>query len=521
MAHRAHDAEDDALGSRAALKTRVASSIFWLAWSRGAVQLLSFATTLLVARILTPADYGVMALASVFIGMAVMLADMGLGMAIIQFRDLDRRELNTCFWIILTLAAVAYAALALGAPMIAGWFAVPPLAKVLPVLALVLPVTACSVVSDSLLRKSLALNRVSQAEIIANLVALAVMVGCALVFPDFGVGILVTGSLLVAVVKSFTTFAFAPWLPGFRIGGKRAKEMLDFSLTALGASVMWSLKEQTDVLVIGRITGQDTVGLYSMAKDLAMLPTSKISNVINTLSSPMMAELQTDVEAMRGAFYRAVRLTSAIALPTSTGVALVADELVPVMLGPKWVLAVPILRLLCLYAAVRAIDTLLPPVLIARRRQRFLFWYVLALLIAMPAACALGALWDGAAGAVVFFTPVYCWLMAILTKEALAELKGDFLELWSETWPILAATATMAGVVLVLREIPFPGWLKSPLVELMLLSASGALVYLGALFAFGRTMIVEGAEVLGWILFRRPHAQTGVVCKREARMYDE
>ena len=136
------------------LKTRVASSIFWLAWSRGVVQLLSFATTVLVARILVPADYGVMALASVFTGMAVMLADMGLGTAIIQFRDLDRRELNTCFWIIVTLAAIAYAALALGAPAIARWFAVPRLADVLPVLALALPVTACSVVSDSLLRKN-------------------------------------------------------------------------------------------------------------------------------------------------------------------------------------------------------------------------------------------------------------------------------------------------------------------------------------------------------------------------------
>jgi teichuronic acid exporter len=191
-----------------ALKTRVASSIFWLAWSRGVVQLLSFATTVLVARILVPADYGVMALASVFIGTAVMLADMGLGTAIIQFRDLDRRELNTCFWITVTLATIAYAALALGAPVIAGWFAVPRLADVLPVLALALPVTACSVVSDSLLRKSLALNRVSQAEIIGNALALPMMVGCALA--GFGVWALVTGSLVVSVVKSVATFAFAP-----------------------------------------------------------------------------------------------------------------------------------------------------------------------------------------------------------------------------------------------------------------------------------------------------------------------
>jgi O-antigen/teichoic acid export membrane protein len=150
------------LGSNALpLKARVARSIFWLAWSRGVIQLLSFATTVLVARILVPADYGVMALASVFVGTATMLADMGLGTAIVQFRDLGRRELNTCFWITVMLATIAYAVLSLGAPMIAGWFAVPRLAEVLPVLALALPLSACSAVSDSLLRKRLALDRVS------------------------------------------------------------------------------------------------------------------------------------------------------------------------------------------------------------------------------------------------------------------------------------------------------------------------------------------------------------------------
>src|SRR5258708_5390308 len=132
------------------LRTRVARSMFWIAWSRGVLQVLGFTTTVLVARILVPADYGVMALAAIWTTCVGTLAEMGLGAAIIQFRELDRREIDTCFWITITLATMAYAALSLGAPVIAGWFAVPRLADVLPVLALVLPVTACSVVPDSL-----------------------------------------------------------------------------------------------------------------------------------------------------------------------------------------------------------------------------------------------------------------------------------------------------------------------------------------------------------------------------------
>ena len=162
------------------LKARVARSMFWIAWSRAALQILIFATTLAVAHILVPADYGVMALASFWTGIAGMLAEMGLGTAIIQFRDLDRQEIDTCFWITMTLAVACCAILSLAAPMIAWWIGVPRLADMLPILSLVLPLTACSAVSDSLLRKRLALDRVLQAEVLAAVVTLPVVIGCAL-----------------------------------------------------------------------------------------------------------------------------------------------------------------------------------------------------------------------------------------------------------------------------------------------------------------------------------------------------
>jgi O-antigen/teichoic acid export membrane protein len=318
-----------------------------------------------------------------------------------------------------------------------------------------------------------------------------------------GVWALVIGALVGPAASSAAIFTFAPWRPGLRIGGERVKEMLRFSLANLGARILWVLREEADVVVIGKITGQVTVGLYTMAKDLALLPSGKISTVVNMLSLPMMAELQTNVDGMRAAFYRAVRLTAAIALPTSAGMALVADEMVAVLLGPKWLAAIPVLRLLCLYAAVRAIDVLLPPVLFTRRRERFVLWYCLALLIAVPPAAVFGALWDGASGVVVFSTPVYCAVMAVMAKEALAEIKGGFAELWSQIWPILAATAAMAAVVLLLREFALAGRAEPAWVRLVFLSVSGATTYGAALFAIGSPVIGEGVEVVGWILRRR------------------
>src|SRR5204862_1189242 len=109
-------------------------------------------------------------------------------------------------------------------------------------------------------------------------------------------------------------------------------------------------------LVLGKVTGQPTiVGLYTMADDLAHLPGSKITPVINMLSSPVMAELQTNLDAMREALYRTIRLTVAIVVPISVGIVLVAEDMVTALLGPKWLPAVPLIRLISFYAGVRAL----------------------------------------------------------------------------------------------------------------------------------------------------------------------
>ena len=158
--------------------------------------------------------------------------------------------------------------------------------------------------------------------------------------------------------------------------------------------------------MVGKNAGNVTVGYADMARQLALLPTSRISSVVNALSSPVMAELQSNVAAMRAAFYRAVRLTAAIALPASAGIALVADDLVAALLGPKWLASVPLLRLMCVYAAVRAIDVLLPPVLFARKRQNFMFWYCLVQLLAVPAAAVVGGRGAAIPGVIIVFTPV-------------------------------------------------------------------------------------------------------------------
>src|SRR5215475_13563402 len=161
------------------MRDRIARSVFWIVWSRGGIQTLSFISTIFVARMLAPSDYGVMALASIWTTSVSMLAELGLGAAIIQFRDLEDRDLNACFWLTMGITGAGYLALYFTAPTIAAWFSSPRLSDVLRVVGLTLPLTALRIVPDSLLRKRLELDKVAQAEIAAALVTLPVMVGMA------------------------------------------------------------------------------------------------------------------------------------------------------------------------------------------------------------------------------------------------------------------------------------------------------------------------------------------------------
>src|SRR5215468_10631428 len=188
-----------------------------MTWSRITLQGVSFASTIIVARLLTPTDYGLMALASIWTGIIALLAELGLGAAIVQFRNLEDGELNTCFWLTMSVAALGYGALYLATPAIADWFGAPRLSALLRVVGLGLPLVALRVVPDALLRQRLELDRISRAEVVAALLTIPVVVGMA--WAGTGVWALVAGALSTSLVQGAVTFSLVRWRPGFHVGG--------------------------------------------------------------------------------------------------------------------------------------------------------------------------------------------------------------------------------------------------------------------------------------------------------------
>src|SRR6266850_2417450 len=430
------------------MKDRVARSLFWVVWSRGVVQVASFLSALVVARLLNPADYGLMALAGVWTYAMALIGELGLGAAIVQFSDLEDRELNACFWLVVAMAGLGYLVLYASAPAIAAWFASPMLSNVLRVA---------------------------------------------------GVWALVAGTLVMPLVQDVVSFWFVRWWPGLRVGSKRLGEILRYSLAALGARVGWAVYQQVDAVVLGKFFGEVVVGLYSMAKLLGTLPVDKVSVVANQLALPIMAGLQGDRGAMRTSFLRGLRLVACLTVPLCVGTALVADDFVYLVLAEKWRPMVPLLQVLCLLGLIRSLDVLLPPVLFARYRTAFLFWWTGALLVVMPFAFWAGAAWMGALGVALAWIVVYPVIMAGMAREALRELELGWKTVGGQLRPVMVATLVMVGCLMMVRWILPASDFFDHLARLVLAATLGGVVYAMGILWQGGVLVDEIGEVAGWL----------------------
>ena len=479
------------------MKDRIAKSIFWIVWSKGAIQLISGLSTILVARWLSPRDYGLMAMAGIWTNAMVFLSELGLGPALVQFRNLDKGELNACFWLTTVFGTVGYFILFCFAPAISDWFGSPELSPVLRVAGIALPLIALRVVPDSLLRKQLALDKISQAHTAASLATIIVVISMA--WKGWGVWALVAGTLIQPLVHNTVIFWFVRWWPGIQIRGKRLTAVLRYSSTTLGGRLCWSAYSQADALILGKLSGDAILGLYSFAKDLALLPATKISVVVNQLAFPIMAELQDDPARIRLSLMRGLRLVSSICFPMSFGMALVAEDLFQSILTEKWLTAVPIFQVLCLYACLKSIDVLLPPVLLARYRPQFLLGYTMVLLIVMSVAFWVGASWWGGIGLALTWVVIYPMVLMVMVRAVLKEIDMEWYELLRQIAFPLLASVVMGCVVLTTQLVMGIMGVDEHMTKLISASFFGALSYGVCLFLLGGTLVEELKEISKWV----------------------
>lgn len=314
---------------------RALGGFYWASWGAGARAVLKMIVLAVLARLLTPQDFGIVAAASLVVRFSDIFSQLGVGQALIQRKELETRHIDTAF----TASVVSGVALAgliwAIAPLLSDFFRMEALTRVVRGLSLLFPISGASVVAQCMLQRRLRFRAIAKADIASYAVGYCAL-GVALAWAGFGLWALVGALIGQSLLKSTLLLTMKSQAARFRFERQAWRELLYYGGGHTAARVSNYFALQGDYLVVGRWLGAAALGLYGRAYDLMALPATLLGNLLDSVLFPTMARLQDDPDRLATAYRRGIALTALAVLPLSGVIIVLAPELIAVFLGPQW-----------------------------------------------------------------------------------------------------------------------------------------------------------------------------------------
>jgi len=442
----------------------------WTGAGRWATQLLTWVTTIVVARILAPSDYGLIGMATIYLGLVALISEFGLGQAVITMREMSNRQIAQINSLAIASGALLFGLSCVAAGPLGKFFHSPKLPQVVMVMSLSFLISGAQVVPDALLQGDLRFKLLASFDTVRALVQALTTVTLALL--GFGYWSLALGPLAAAVVAAVMALIARPHSLAWP-KWEEIKHALRFSGDVLGSRVAWYTYSNSDFLVAGRVLGQAPLGAYTLAWTIASTPVEKITNVITRVTPAFFSAVQDDKPHLRRYLLAITDGLSLLTFPASLGLALVADQFVLVVLGAKWAPAIMPLRLLSVYAALRSITTVFPNLMFAMRHSRFVMWNMIVAAIVFPAAFFYSSRWGttGIGWTWVLLYPLITAPMIWRTFVATEMLVGSYLR---SLVPALRSSVLMVIAVLGVRAAMPASWPIAVRFAISILAGAGS-----------------------------------------------
>jgi PST family polysaccharide transporter len=464
----------------ASLDRALVRGIAWTGTVKWGSQVVAWLATLVVARTLTPADYGLYAMATMFLGLVGLLSEFGIGTSVVMLRDLADEQVAQINALAVMLGIAAFSlSCALAVPL-GRFFAAPELPAVVIGLSTAFVITAFRVVPYSLLQKELRFKWIAFVDGTQTLVTSIGMVVFALY--GFKYWTFVVGALLGAIVS--TALVLISRRHQFAWPRPRSlTRAITFSRQYVVAGLAYYVSSSADLFVAGKMLGHVSLGVYSFASTLATMLPDKIAALMTSVTPSIFSSVQTESVALRRYLLSLTEGIALITFPAALGLAFVADDLVTVVLGEKWRSMVAPLQILAAYAAFRSIAPLPATVLTAIGEMRFVMWNQILAAVLLPAAFYLGSRW-GAVGIATGWAVAHPALRLLIYRRA-------FRRIDLSAWQYLAVLSpALGGSLLMLLAI----WTLSGALSAVLPSSArlgiqvlaGIVVYALAILALQR-----------------------------------
>ena len=462
----------------AALDRALMHGIAWTGAARWFTQILSWLSTLVVARLLTPADYGLVGMATVYLGIVQLANEFGLAAAIVRSQDLDERTAASIGGLSVVLGFLFFAVSVVVAGPVAVFFKQPAVRNIIIVLATTFAASGFRVLPSALLSRDLQFRRLARIDAAGALASTGATLLLALL--GFSYWALVLGSVLSTLIVVILTNVARPHAIAWPRRIRPILHHITLGWQVTVTRLAWYAYSNADFAVVGRVLGKDALGAYTFGWELASIPVEKVSAILNQVMLPIFSKVQDDAAALRRFVRGLTEGLAVVTFPMAFGLALVAEPFVRFALGPRWDAAIGPLRLLAFYAAFRSLVTMFPPVLVSVGRARWSMWVSVTLTAVLPVAFYVACRWGttGVATAWILVYPAVVVPMLVrYTLRAIGMPAGEYLR---ALWPAGSSSIVMAAAVLGVRQL-LPAHLP-PGLELGASTAAGAVAYAATLW---------------------------------------
>lgn len=357
------------------LKQKATSGMLWTAIQKYSTMIIQFISGIILARLLTPHDYGCIGMLSIFMALAETFVDGGFGSALIQKKNPTQQDYSTIFFWNLGVSVVLYAVLFFSAPAIARFYDIPLLCPVLRVEALVLFIHAFNLVQRNQLVKKLNFKLISIITVVTSLISLSVTIYMA--YKGFGVWALVAQSLISAGIPSIVYWFYVRWRPLWTFSWKSFKELFSFGAFMFLTHLVNRFCTKLTGLLIGKIYSANTLGYYSKAMGTENLASHTISSVITSVSYPLYAKVQDDKTAMVAMIKRLTTTIAYITFPLMFVLILAAKPIFILLYSDRWVACVPYFQVLCIAGLSDCLQAVNTQTIAAIGKSRVMFQWTL------------------------------------------------------------------------------------------------------------------------------------------------
>ncbi len=344
-------------------KQKTISSLKWSGINQIFKQSLNIGIGIMLARLLSPTEFGLLGMVTVITGFMQLFNDFGFGAALIHKSDANETDYNSVFWFNLFTGFIFSGLLIIGSTFIAAFYHNPDLKIIIISISFLFIIQAFSYVQYTLIKKALNFKVLFFAELSAIIIS-----GCTalyLAYNHYGVYSLIVQTLLNSAILGIIIWINSQWMPKFKFSIVAIKQLLKYSVPLMGSNALGYLLGNVDKILIGRFLGTASLGLYSRAYSLMIFPVGQISGVISQVMFPSLALIQNDKEKIKTIYLKMNQVISFVTFPLMALAFVLAEPFVMVVLGPQWKEMIPIFKILTIVGALQSVGTLVGNIFMA------------------------------------------------------------------------------------------------------------------------------------------------------------